>query len=85
MTIHTMDLLLLFKSSGEIKTREVSWALIAGWIVLLLFRHFVTLLQTAVKTAISKVHKLLHTSGVPTSLTLLFWQSLQSLQVGVLG
>ena len=35
---------------------------------------FVTLLRTAVETAISEVHKLLHTGGVPTSLTLLFWR-----------
>ena len=32
-----------------------------------------TLLHTAVETAVSEVHKLLHTGGVPTSLTLLFW------------
>ena len=35
---------------------------------------FVTLLCTAVETAISKVRKLLGTGGVPASLTLLFWQ-----------
>ena len=34
----------------------------------------VTLLRTAVETAISEVHKLLHTGEVPTSLTLLFWR-----------
>ena len=34
---------------------------------------FVTLLSTAVETAISDVHKWLRTGGVPTSLTLLFW------------
>ena len=34
----------------------------------------VTLLRTAVETAISEVHKLLHTGGVPNSLTLLFWR-----------
>ena len=34
---------------------------------------FVTLLHTAVETAISEAHKLLCTGGVPTSLTLLFW------------
>ena len=33
---------------------------------------FVTLLRTAVETAIRAVHKLLGTGGVPTSLTLLF-------------
>ena len=31
-------------------------------------------LRTAVETAISEVHKLLGTGGVPTSLTLLFWR-----------
>ena len=35
---------------------------------------FVTLLCTAVETAISKVRKLLGTGGVPASLTLLFWR-----------
>ena len=35
----------------------------------------VTLFRTAVETAvISDVHKLLRTGGVPTSLTVLFWQ-----------
>ena len=34
----------------------------------------VTLLRAAVKTAISEVHKLRGTGGVPTSLTLLFWR-----------
>ena len=40
----------------------------------LLLGHDVTLIRTAVKTAISEVHKLLGTGGVPTSLTLLFWR-----------
>ena len=35
---------------------------------------FVALLRTAVGTAISEVHKVLRTGGVPTSSTLLFWQ-----------
>ena len=35
---------------------------------------FVTLLRTAIETAISEVHKLLRTGGVPTSLTLLSWR-----------
>ena len=35
---------------------------------------FVTLFCTAVETAISGVHKLLRTGGVPTSLTLLIWR-----------
>ena len=34
---------------------------------------FVTLFRTAVEAAVSGVHKLVHTGGVPTSLTLLFW------------
>ena len=33
----------------------------------------VTLFRTSVETAVSEVHKLLHTGGVPTSLTLMFW------------
>ena len=43
-----------------------------------------TLLHTAVETAVSEVHKLLHTGGVPTSLTVVlvvFW----SLQVRAHG
>ena len=35
---------------------------------------FVALFLTAVETAISEVHKLLGTGGVPTSLTWLFWR-----------
>ena len=35
---------------------------------------FVTLFRTAVERAISGVHKLLGTGGVPASLTLLFWR-----------
>ena len=35
---------------------------------------FVTLLCTAVETAISEVHKFLQTGRVPTSLILLFWR-----------
>ena len=36
---------------------------------------FVTLLfRTAVETAVSEVHSSLHTGGVPTSLTSLFWR-----------
>ena len=38
-----------------------------------------TLLRTAVETAVSEVHKLLGTGGVPTSLTLLFWRWLHGL------
>ena len=34
----------------------------------------VTLLRTVVETAVSGVHKLFRTGGVPTSLTLLFWR-----------
>ena len=46
---------------------------------------FVILLRTAVETAISEIRKLLLTSEVPTSLTLLFWRSLRSLRVGARG
>ena len=35
---------------------------------------FVALFHTTVETAFSKVHKLLGTGGVPTSLTALFWR-----------
>ena len=35
---------------------------------------FVTLVRTAVETAVSEVHKLFRTGGVPTSLTLSFWR-----------
>ena len=35
---------------------------------------FVTLLRTAAETAISEVHKLPRSGGVPTSLTLLVWR-----------
>ena len=35
---------------------------------------FETLFRTAAETAVSEVHKLLGTGGVPTSLTLLFWR-----------
>ena len=45
-----------------------------------------TLLRAAVETAISEVHKLLRTGGVPISITLLFWRWLTvSLRVGALG
>ena len=37
---------------------------------------FVPLFRTAVETAVSGVHKLLVTGGVPTPLTLLFWRRL---------
>ena len=40
---------------------------------------FVTLLRTAVETAISGVHKLLRTGGVPTSLTLIVVLAVSSL------
>ena len=59
-----------------------SWAVMAGWILVLLscsstvasWTLFLTLFHTAVKTVISEVYKLLGTGGVPTSLTLLFWR-----------
>ena len=60
------------------QARRWSWAHIAGWLVLLqsflnsCFSDtvFVTLLCTVVKTAISDVHNLLRTGGVPISITL---------------
>ena len=45
----------------------------------------VTLLRTAVETAVSEVHELLHTGGVPSSLTLLFWRGPQLLNTVVLA
>ena len=45
----------------------------------------VTLLRTAVETAVSEVHELLHTGGVPSSLTLLFWRGPQLLNTVVLS
>ena len=44
---------------------------------------FVTLLRTAVETTVSEVHKLLRTGGVPTSLTVLYWQWLTVSSVAV--
>ena len=38
------------------------------------FSNIMILLRRAVETAISGVHKLLRTGGVPTSLTLLIWR-----------
>ena len=71
------------ESPGEIKSREVEQQIERELDspLLQLFLNscfpdtvFVTLLCTAVETAISKVPKLLRTGGVPTSLTLLFWR-----------
>ena len=39
-----------------------------------LYIVLVTMLHTAVETAVSRMHILLHTGRVPTSLALLFWQ-----------
>ena len=71
------------QNPGEIRRGRCSWVLIAGWIVLLLswsstagpsvLVSVFVMFCTAAETAISRVHKLLHTGGVPTSLTLLFW------------
>ena len=38
------------------------------------FSNIMILLRTAVETAVSGVHKLLGTGGVPTSLTVLIWR-----------
>ena len=61
--------------------REGSHKDIAGWIVLLLSCSSTaafsgTAFVTLFRTAISEIHKLLGTGGVPTSLTLLFWRCL---------
>ena len=63
-----------------------SWAVAAEWLVCLAAELFLnscfldtvltTLFRTAVETAITRVHKLLRTGGVPTSLTLLVWRRL---------
>ena len=45
---------------------------------------FVTFLRTVVKTAVSEVHKLLGTGGVP-ALTLLFWRWLHDGLFGLYG
>ena len=67
------------ESPGKIKSREMKLdsyrALDNPSLQLFLngcFSDIVTLLHTAVETAVSEVHKLLLTGGVPTSLTLLF-------------
>ena len=71
------------QSPGEIKSREVeldshSWidCLVAELFLNSCFFDavFVTLFRTAVETAVSGVRNLLRTSGVPTSLTVLFWR-----------
>ena len=52
------------------------------------FSDVVTLLRTAVETAVSEIRKLLGTGGVPTSLALFFWRWLTvswSLWVGARG
>ena len=81
------------ESPGEIKSREVEQQIERELDspLLQLFLNscfpdtvFVTLLRTAVETAISKVPKLLRTGGVPTSLTLLFcrWLTVSSVFAG---
>ena len=70
-------------SPGEIKSRDVELGFHNRMVCLAakLFLNscfsdtvFVTLLRTAVETAVSGVHELLRTGGVPTSLKLLFWR-----------
>ena len=70
------------------ESREVgsglSWSF--GCFSTVLNAVFVTLLRTAVETAVSEVHRLLRTGGVPTSLTLLLLLWLMvSLRVGARG
>ena len=72
------------ESPGEIKNKEVELGSHRELDSLLftLFLNscfssstvFVALLRTAAETAISEVHKLFCTGGVPTSLALLFWR-----------
>ena len=72
----------LIESPREFKSREVE-LVCHSWMDCLAAELFldsrfpdtvlVTLFHTAVETAISEVHKLLGTGGVPTSLRLLFW------------
>ena len=70
------------QSRGEISCREVELGSHSRLVCLaakLLLNSwfsgpvFVTLLRTAVGAAISEVHNLLGTGGVPTTLALLFW------------
>ena len=76
------------QSPGEIKRREVELGcrnrtdcLAAELVLNSRFSDtvFVTLRRTAVETAVSEVHKLFCTDGVPTSLTSLFWRWLTGL------
>ena len=70
------------ESSGEIKSREMELGshgqLDNPLLQLFLntcFSDIVTLLRTAVETAVSEIRKLHRIGGVPTSLTLLlFWR-----------
>ena len=78
----------LQESPEESKSREagsgLSWSF--GCFSTVLNAVFVTLLCTAVETAVSEVHRLLRTGGVPTSLTLLLLLWLMvSLRVGARG
>ena len=82
-----------FYSPGEITSREVELGsrsrtdcLAAELFLNSCFSDtvFVTLLRTAVETAVSEVHKLLGTGGVP-ALTLLFWRWLHDGLFGLYG
>ena len=71
------------ESPGEIKSREVelgSHRELDSPLLQLFLNScysdtvFVTLLRTAVETAVNEVHRLLRTGEVPISLTSLFWR-----------
>ena len=73
----------LQESPEEIKSREVELGChrqLNSPLLQLFFNScfadivFVTLFRRAVETAVTEVRKLLHTGGVPTSLTLLLWR-----------
>ena len=77
-----MDCLVADRVQERSRAGRWSGSVIAGWTVLLpscsstlafLDTVFVTLFSAAVEIAVSGVHKLLGSDGVPTSLTLLFW------------
>ena len=55
------------------RTGRWSWALIESWTIVC-FSCSSTVAFRTLKQQLAEVHKLLHTGGVPTSLTLLFWQ-----------
>jgi len=75
---------IIIRAQERSRAGRWSWALVVGRFVSLQTCSssnccstdtvFVTLLRTAVETAISEVHKLLRTGGVPTSSKVLFWR-----------